>query len=517
MVANFFNWQLDHFFTAAETVQESADRLELNYRNWLRLLEADAGVQEAEQRVLAEGKEIQRLQLVTLCDTVTWQLEEFGRAIRKAGKTDGASARARRLEFVEIIGNQVAAVRKGLLDWDQKHLREAAAAGRHEDTLASFLAASERHAEKSASGVLLEPALELNTSFFGGAADTPGLCSATDRQSTSGGTPTCSGSHSRPDGAGQEQTRPDGEADADDLQARWPGALPSPASSDGSWEGGSFPTSSSASSESWEDSWARSKGEAADADMGFRSGPAAGGALAGRGKEEPGMAGPAVLKGDFLPQAWNEGHRGETAAAFYRHSELDPEAQGQRIGDPVKEQKGGAQGLEGAGWRHGSRLQGSSHLAAAEPAFSEALVERASAAVVRVGKEAGVVSYGSRRPQPLPPSGREGWAPVLVPAAFRSYWGAALKKRQRDAEGETDLESGVPVVRYSSDCDREEVKELVAGSWRSPRLRSSQNACAARVTGLLRPCLCWGLQGCVVLALCVTYISLSPAHWSSVT
>lgn len=115
IVANSFDlWQKDAFFSAAEEVQESADRLESTYRTWVR---------ERKASVSPDFDELSR-ELQTALGTAKWQLEEFDKAVRFSRKNcseDNSTTRHR--QFVAAIESQIFHIETALreyLDEDRK-------------------------------------------------------------------------------------------------------------------------------------------------------------------------------------------------------------------------------------------------------------------------------------------------------------------------------------------------------------------------------------------------------------
>ncbi|KAJ8638343.1 hypothetical protein MRB53_012610 [Persea americana] len=109
MTSNFDRWEKDPFFSAAEEVQESADRMESAYRRWIH-----AGKNDIESDTVRE--ELRR-DLHTALGTAKWQLEEFERAVRSSYDNclvDDAVTRHR--QFVVAIENQTSNVESSLRD-----------------------------------------------------------------------------------------------------------------------------------------------------------------------------------------------------------------------------------------------------------------------------------------------------------------------------------------------------------------------------------------------------------------
>ncbi|KAL5706905.1 hypothetical protein ACHQM5_025011 [Ranunculus cassubicifolius] len=110
MAANFDRWEKDPFFSAAEEVQESADRMESTYRTWIHEMKDDSSV--------CDSGELRR-DLQTALGTAKWQLEEFERAV-KSSYVDNLSkeAKTRHSQFIDAISNQIGTVEDSLKDSD---------------------------------------------------------------------------------------------------------------------------------------------------------------------------------------------------------------------------------------------------------------------------------------------------------------------------------------------------------------------------------------------------------------
>ncbi|XP_058069957.1 uncharacterized protein LOC131219014 [Magnolia sinica] len=109
MTTNFDRWEKDPFFSAAEEVQESADRMESAYRRWLH------GQRNSSMR-LAGSDELRR-ELQTTLGTTKWQLEEFERAVRLSYSNPSADdARSRHRHFVAAIEHHISTIVESLRD-----------------------------------------------------------------------------------------------------------------------------------------------------------------------------------------------------------------------------------------------------------------------------------------------------------------------------------------------------------------------------------------------------------------
>ncbi|CAN4115148.1 unnamed protein product [Withania somnifera] len=106
MGSYFDRWEKDPFFSAAEEVQESADRMESTYRTWIHALKDTSGRWNSD--------ELWR-DLRTTLGTTKWQLEEFERAACSSyDSTSTDDAKERHGEFVVAIDNQIKKVEKSL-------------------------------------------------------------------------------------------------------------------------------------------------------------------------------------------------------------------------------------------------------------------------------------------------------------------------------------------------------------------------------------------------------------------
>ncbi|CDP01222.1 unnamed protein product [Coffea canephora] len=106
MASQFDRWEKDPFFSAAEEVQESADRMESTYRTWIHSMK-DSGS-------LWNSDELRR-DLRTALGTTKWQLEEFERAVSSSYTNNAADdAKDRHREFAIAIGSQISKVEASL-------------------------------------------------------------------------------------------------------------------------------------------------------------------------------------------------------------------------------------------------------------------------------------------------------------------------------------------------------------------------------------------------------------------
>lgn len=145
MTSELCRWEVDPFFSAAEDVQDSADRMESAYRTWLH--DQSLGESNAADVELVSLIEIRKRELITALGTAKWQLEDFERAIRVTASTNKAYSRedapSRHMQFIVAIRNQIASIEKELLDSIKKDgnqsLQWVDLDDRERDDLAMFL------------------------------------------------------------------------------------------------------------------------------------------------------------------------------------------------------------------------------------------------------------------------------------------------------------------------------------------------------------------------------------------
>ncbi|XP_043712147.1 uncharacterized protein LOC122660948 [Telopea speciosissima] len=108
MASNFDRWEKDPFFSAAEEVQESADRMESVYRTWLHETKNASNICDIDEL---------RRDLHTTLGTAKWQLEEFARAVSSSYVDSSSSAedgRARHRQFIVAIEFRISTVENSL-------------------------------------------------------------------------------------------------------------------------------------------------------------------------------------------------------------------------------------------------------------------------------------------------------------------------------------------------------------------------------------------------------------------
>lgn len=106
MASGLALWEMDPLFAAAEDVQQSADRMESVYRNWLHIRALTE-----ENAVELRSAELSHRELLTALDTAKWQLEEFKKAAMEALQVhSGEGASKRHFSFIEAIWGQISTV-----------------------------------------------------------------------------------------------------------------------------------------------------------------------------------------------------------------------------------------------------------------------------------------------------------------------------------------------------------------------------------------------------------------------
>ncbi|GAV84522.1 Syntaxin-6_N domain-containing protein [Cephalotus follicularis] len=105
MASSFDRWEKDPFFSAAEEVQESADRMESTYRTWIHSKKDASSMWNFEEL----GRDLR-----TALGTTKWQLEEFGKAVRLSYLQSSNDDRDRHQEFMVAIGDQISKIENSL-------------------------------------------------------------------------------------------------------------------------------------------------------------------------------------------------------------------------------------------------------------------------------------------------------------------------------------------------------------------------------------------------------------------
>ncbi|XP_022717279.1 uncharacterized protein LOC111275853 isoform X2 [Durio zibethinus] len=106
MASSLDRWEKDPFFSVAEEVQESADRMESTYRTWIHAKKDVSGTWNFEEL---------RRDLCTALGTTKWQLEEFERAVQSSySGSSSEDAIDRHREFIVAIEDQISKIEKSL-------------------------------------------------------------------------------------------------------------------------------------------------------------------------------------------------------------------------------------------------------------------------------------------------------------------------------------------------------------------------------------------------------------------
>ncbi|KAF7139491.1 hypothetical protein RHSIM_Rhsim07G0222100 [Rhododendron simsii] len=128
MASNFDRWEKDPFFSAAEEVQESADRsgrtfrrvscefcvarwgyvssMESTYRTWIHSMKDSSGIWNSEELC----RDVR-----TTLGTTKWQLEELERAVKSSyANSSSADAKERHHNFVTAIESQISKIERSL-------------------------------------------------------------------------------------------------------------------------------------------------------------------------------------------------------------------------------------------------------------------------------------------------------------------------------------------------------------------------------------------------------------------
>lgn len=106
MASSFDRWEKDPYFSAAEEVQESADRMESTYRTWIHAKKDTSSMWNPEEL----GRDLR-----TTLGTTKWQLEEFARAVRSSyARSSSEDARDRHHEFIVAMEDQISKIENAL-------------------------------------------------------------------------------------------------------------------------------------------------------------------------------------------------------------------------------------------------------------------------------------------------------------------------------------------------------------------------------------------------------------------
>lgn len=118
MASSFRQWESDPLFSAAEVVQDSADRMDSIFR--LLLHEQSLVKENHPDSKLLKSIEYYRRDLATAVETAKWQLEDFEREVNLSATMDKSHTREnviyRHRQFVIAIREQILEVEKTLRD-----------------------------------------------------------------------------------------------------------------------------------------------------------------------------------------------------------------------------------------------------------------------------------------------------------------------------------------------------------------------------------------------------------------
>ncbi|XP_052175393.1 uncharacterized protein LOC127790141 [Diospyros lotus] len=116
MASSFRQWESDPLFSAAEVVQDAADRMESLFR--LLSHEQSLGQEIHIDVKLLKSIEYHRRDLATTLETAKWQLEDFEREVNLLATLDRSHSRentiSRYRQFIEAITEQILNVEKNL-------------------------------------------------------------------------------------------------------------------------------------------------------------------------------------------------------------------------------------------------------------------------------------------------------------------------------------------------------------------------------------------------------------------
>lgn len=172
MVSSFQQWESDPLFSAAEVVQDSADRMESIFH--LLLHEQSLVRGEHPDKRLLTSIQYHRRDLETTLETARWQLEDFERAVDLSARKDNSYSKEavilRHKQFIGAIREQIIHVDKSLEDLSTGNASKNSLVNlnRHEiDGLALFLSGGvpEQHSTdyKSEDSNLMRIFLDPNT------------------------------------------------------------------------------------------------------------------------------------------------------------------------------------------------------------------------------------------------------------------------------------------------------------------------------------------------------------------
>lgn len=158
MAESFSRWESDPLFSAAEVVQDSADRMESVFRNLLH--EQSLSNEDPMDTKLLSLMQYHRRDLMTALETTRWQLEDFEREVNFAELSDKSSSRQNAIrkhrQFIIAIREQIVQVEKSVQDLSAEgsHRNTSWMNLNEQDTdiLASFLSGGETKEQNSGYG-----------------------------------------------------------------------------------------------------------------------------------------------------------------------------------------------------------------------------------------------------------------------------------------------------------------------------------------------------------------------------
>lgn len=116
MAESFSRWESDPLFSAAEVVQDSADRMDYVYRTLLH--EQSLEQEDPSDPKLLSSLQYHKRDLTTALETTRWQLEDFEREVNLAALSDESKSREiailKHRQFIRAIREQILEVEKSV-------------------------------------------------------------------------------------------------------------------------------------------------------------------------------------------------------------------------------------------------------------------------------------------------------------------------------------------------------------------------------------------------------------------
>lgn len=145
LASSFHEWESDPLFSAAEVVQDSADRMESLFR--LLLHEQSLVRSEHPDPRLLSSIDYHKRDLATILGTAKWQLEDFERAVNSSSTANKSQARedviSRHRQFIIAIREHINEVEKSVkgrsMDDSMRNSEWVNLNDQDRDVLASFL------------------------------------------------------------------------------------------------------------------------------------------------------------------------------------------------------------------------------------------------------------------------------------------------------------------------------------------------------------------------------------------